>query len=356
MRDEARKRIGHIYPDVDLPDEYGGGKATVIAWLWARTVTCPNPGCEFRTPLAKSFQLSSRTPFWSFPQVTETGVKFTVRPGVATVEGTVKNRGARCLKCLNPVGLDYVAGQARAGQLGAQLLAIVAEGSRRRVYLSPDAHSEQAGSATASTIPHWAPETALPDAALGFRVQRYGLMTHASLFSERQRVALSTLCDLVGEVRKQLMKVDRDYADSVATYLAFAVSKAANYWSTLCSWYVNKEIMVSTFGLPTLSMVWDYAEANPFSTSTGNWMLGVQQAAEVLEGLPRNAPPGTASQRSATDAATHVEAACIQTDPPYYDNIGYANLADFFMCGCAARSARSGPVFSPLCSRPRSMN
>lgn len=332
MREAALERIGSLYPEVTLPKDSVAKRATVIAWIWARTVTCPNPGCHARTPLVKSFQLcQGREPRWAKPNVSGRVVTFTVTPGESSLEGTVNRRGARCLSCKNPIALDYVRDEAAAGRLDAQMMAIVAEGDRRRLYLSPDAPSLEAAAA-ARGVEHWEPQTNLPKEALGFRVQRYGMKTHAALFSPRQAVALGTFSKLVGEVADQITARtgDEEYARAVATYLAFSVDKAANYWSSLCSWYVGKEIMVSTFGLPTLSMVWDFTEANPFSDSSGNWMLGVEQAAQVLENLCITGPVGNARQANATSESTYQHGFVCQTDPPYYDNIGYANLADFF--------------------------
>lgn len=217
--------------------------------------------------------------------------------------------------------------------MGQQMMAIIAEGRRNRVYLSPMPSQVEAAEG-ANNIDAWTPSTTLPNQALGFRVQRYGMTTHAALFSRRQVVALSTFADLVRRIvhRDRILDAaSSDYAAAVATYLAFALSKAANYWSSLCSWYVKLEKMVSTFGLPTLSMVWDFTEANPFSDSSGNWSLGIEQAASGIENLFPTVIPGSVSQLDATQHPMSFEGRpLISTDPPYYDNIGYANLSDFF--------------------------
>lgn len=177
--------------------------------------------------------------------------------------------------------------------MGQQMMAVVAEGRRNRVYLSPT-EDQATAAAAADRVETWAPGTNLPTQALGFRVQRYGMSSHAALFSRRQAAALSTFADLIRELTsrdKVLIEAEDEYKAAIGTYLSFALSKAANYWSSLCSWYVKLEKMVSTFGLPTLSMVWDFAEANPFSDSSGNWMLGVDQAASGLEKASRSPPP-----------------------------------------------------------------
>ena len=347
MRDEAEKRIGHLYPKVEVTAEmakdrpdlepYVGQKLTVIAWIWARTVQCPNPACSATTPIAKTFALSGKKGNEAraepIIEPKKRQVCFRVARGKDSPrEGNVSRRGAECLLCGNPIALDHIRDEAAAGRMGQQMMAIIAEGRRNRVYVSPTPDQIAAANA-ASRIEAWMPSTSLPSQALGFRVQRYGMLTHAGLFSRRQLLAVSTFADLVRTVasEERVVVATKENASAVATYLAFALSKAANYWSSLCSWYVNLEKMVSTFGLPTLSMVWDFAEANPFSDSSGNWTLGVEQAASVIENLFPTAIPGSVSQLDATQHPMAFNGKpLISTDPPYYDNIGYANLSDFF--------------------------
>ncbi|HEY7330650.1 MAG TPA: DUF1156 domain-containing protein [Gemmataceae bacterium] len=346
MREEAEKRIGHLYPKVkiskemviDRPDlkEYVGQELTVIAWIWARTTVCPNPACAATTPIAKTFELSGKrgneAHIEPLVQSRTQEVHFRVARGKqAPRTGNVNRRGAECLICGSPIPLGHIRDEAIAGRMGQTMMAIVAEGRRNRVYLTPTP-AQISSAARANTVEAWSPTTSLPEQALGFRVQRYGMTSHVGLFSSRQLVALSTFADLVRRIVKDSETFGKDaYAAAVATYLAFALSKAANYWSSLCSWYVNLEKMVSTFGLPTLSMVWDFAEANPFSDSSGNWMLGVEQAASAIENLFPVILPGSVCQLDATQhPMTENEHPIVSTDPPYYDNIGYANLSDFF--------------------------
>ncbi|HVX16327.1 MAG TPA: DUF1156 domain-containing protein [Pirellulales bacterium] len=348
MRCEAEKRIGHLYPRVkitkdaslDRPDlqEYVGQELTAIAWIWARTIQCPSPACAAKTPIAKTFELSGKkgneAHIEPIIDSKKRQVQFRVVRGQTPLrDGNVNRRGAQCLLCGSVIPLDHIRDEATNGRMGQQLMAIVAEGRRNRVYVSPTTDQTSAAEAAAD-IEIWKPSTTLPDQALGFRVQRYGMTSHSALFTPRQLVALSTLADLVREITKARqgpIAADPERVVAIATYLAFALSKAANYWSSLCSWYVKLEKMVSTFGLPTLSMVWDFAEANPFSDSSGNWMLGVEQAASALDSLFPSVTLGRVSQ---LDAAHHPMAdmgpPVISTDPPYYDNIGYANLSDFF--------------------------
>jgi len=243
------------------------------------------------------------------------------------------------------VPFDHVRAEGRAGRMSAQLMAIVAEGPHGRIYLPPNAEHVQLAT---SANPAWKPEEEL-QGKCRVSVPLYGMNTFADLFTPRQLVALTTFSDLVGEARERVLRdavaagladdgVPLEeggagataYADAVATYLAFAVDKGANYWSSLCAWHTSRELIMSTFARQALPMVWDFAEANPFSQSSGNYELGVEQAAQMLENLALERH-GTALQRdAASPMAAILERPLISTDPPYYDNIGYADLSDFF--------------------------
>ncbi|HZU68943.1 MAG TPA: DUF1156 domain-containing protein [Ktedonobacteraceae bacterium] len=352
MRDEAARRIGHLYPHVTLPHEYGGGEATVIAWLWVRTVQCPNPACGAQMPLTSKWWLSKKKgkEAWVDPQidrgVTPPAIHFAVKTGKGRPQdGTVNRRGAICIACGTPVSFDHVRSEGKAGRIGAQLMAIVAEGHGGRAYISPNEEQE----ATASQAkPQDVPDTTLPEQALGFRVQLYGMTKHCDLFTSRQLVALTTFGDLVLEARERVLADAREagwtddgtslndggrgataYADAVATYLGIALDKGADYWSTICSWHAGRDTVRNTFARQAIPMVWDFAEANPFSDSSGNYMGAVDWVAQVIEISPAQTK-GVAQQRDAATAINGVMDPMISTDPPYYDNIGYADLADFF--------------------------
>jgi adenine-specific DNA methylase len=208
MRDEAQKRIGHLYPQVELPKEHGGGEATVIAWLWARTVKCPNPACGCQMPLVRSFELSKKKgkEAWVEPIVDSSQsppvIKFEVKTGKGKpIEGTTSRKGAVCLACATPTNLDYIRSEGKAGRINAQLMAIVAEGNKRRIYLSPDEKHEKIA---ASAQPEWKSEAMLPNNTRDIRPQIYGLPTYGDLFTSRQLVALNTLCNLIKEVRERI--------------------------------------------------------------------------------------------------------------------------------------------------------
>jgi len=330
MRERAWERIGHLYPTVRLPKEQGGGEATVIAWLWARTVRCPNPACGAQMPLVRSFVLSTKRNIYVEPVVDRAGkrVEFRVRQGGRPPEGTVNRRGARCVVCNAPVPFDHVRAEGKAGGMGAQLMAIVAEGRGGRSYTDPvPAHSVTAASAS----PTWTPAMDLPHNPRDFKTPNYGMRRFADLFTPRQLVALTTFSDLVGEARQQLLAdgATEGYANAVATYLAFAVDRLADYGSAICSWHAPGEKMRNTFARQAIPMVWDYAEVNPFSQSTGNWTGAVEWIAQVVEGSPGRSA-GCVEIRDARSRRAHVKRTMGFTDPPYYDNIVYADLSDFF--------------------------
>jgi len=351
MRDEAFKRIGHLYPPVTVTKEIlaerpdlkeqglkAGDQLTVIAWLWARTVKCPNPACGAEMPLVKSFELSSKKgkQSWVEPVIdtNKKSMKFKVKTGTGTIPTPSKiGRGAKfkCLVCEQPVDDRYIKHEGVEGRMSSQLMAIVAEGKRSRIYLSPD---ERQSFAAQSAKPDWKPTDTLPDDARGaFWCKLYGLTTHGDLFTPRQLVSLNTFSDLAKEAHTKISSEfnstqKQSYADSASTYLAFAIDKGANYWSSLCAWHSGRDIIMSTFARQGLPLVWDFAEANPFSSSSGNFMLGIEQSAQMLESAPATIS-GVVEQRDAANIPVDV-IPVISTDPPYYDNIGYADLSDFF--------------------------
>ncbi|HVA92776.1 MAG TPA: hypothetical protein VNL71_23390, partial [Chloroflexota bacterium] len=352
MRDEAFKRIGHLYPRVQLPREHGGGEATVIAWLWARTVTCPNPACGARMPLVRSFALSTKKgkETWVEPVIDQAArtVRFTVKSGTGTPpEGTVNRKGARCIVCGSPVPFDHVRSEGRAGRMDARMMAIVAEGKGGRIYLPPNQGQVDVAE---SAVPYWAPDAVLPHNPRDFKTPNYGMRTFAALFTPRQLVALTTFSDLVGEARARVRRdavaarlaVDgagldaggtgaAAYADAVATYLAFAVDRSVDRGSTICSWdsSTKMEALRNTFARQAIPMTWDFAEGNPFSESSGNWQNNVEWTAMAL-GHVATQSQGRVQQSDAIASRDHVERILVSTDPPYYDNIGYADLSDFF--------------------------
>ena len=335
MRDEAATRIGHLYTQTELPD---GTPATVIAWLWARTVTCPNPACGATLPLVSSLWLSKKKgrPTWLRPLVNGTDVTFEVVVDSSGPPGSPKQgRGAKfaCLVCGDVTTDAYVKAEGMAGRMGQQLLATVAEGRRQRVYLSPTRTAAQTAEVAR---PDDAPETEMAVDPRNIWCVNYGLRTFADLFTARQLTALTTFSDLVGEVRKTVEADARtagvadaeQYAADIATYLSFAVSKLADWSSSICSWIPQIEGLTHTFSKQAIPMTWDFTEVNVFSSSAGNFLNHVEWVAATPEALVPS-KPGKAHQ-SASTAVTFDRTSVVATDPPYYDNIGYSDLSDFF--------------------------
>ena len=328
MRAEAQRRIGHLYPPATLPD---GRKATVVAWVWARTVACPNPACRATMPLVRSFWLSKKKgkEAWVRPVVDNYSVRFEIDHGPSgpPIEGTVTRTGATCLVCNTPVPLAHIRSEGKAQRLGTRLMTIVAEGDGGRVYLPPDPAHEKAAEVCR---PDGSPETELPDQALGFRVQGYGMIHHADLFTHRQLTALCTLTDLIEDVRQRVSEEGgtTEYGNVISTYLALGVSRLADIQNSLCRWENSRSQVRNLFTRQTISMLWDFAEGGLFSAAAGDFGVSLGSIASALENLPAHGS-NLVEQRDATTPRPERQIV-VCTDPPYYDNVGYADLADFF--------------------------
>ena len=330
MRTEAQERIGHLYPPVRLPD---GSDATVIAWLWTRTVKCPNPACGAEMPLASKWYLSSKKDkeAWVDPVVDQRArtVRFTVKTGAGTVPAAAKTgRGAkfRCLVC-NQTALDsHIKSEAMAGRMGARLLAIVAEGERGRVYIEPTEEHERIAE---SASPAWKPEEPLAYDPRNIWCVQYGMKTFGDLFTPRQLVALTTFSNLIGEARAQAISAgaSEDYANAIATYLALGVSRLADICNALCRWETSKTQVRNLFGRQAIPMMWDFAEPNVFAQGAGDFEVSLDNLAKALLRTPAIGS-GHVSQLDAT--VEDKREVVFSSDPPYYDNIGYADLSDFF--------------------------
>lgn len=365
LRHEAEQRIGQYYPKIRITAELAAGRPdlkpligqelTVIAWLWARTVSSPNPafaGCQ--VPLAASFVLSTKKgkEAWVAPQIDGKHYRFTVKTGTPPEEaknGTKAARGANFICLMSGVPLDqkYIRKEFKEQRASTRLMAIVAEGKNGRVYLPPTEEIEQIA---LSTKPDWKPETEMNQESKDLLSGRgYGFRYWHELFTPRQLLALTTFSGLIDEARAKIAadyraahpaSADDDtplaaggsgaqaYADAVAVYLAFAVNKGANLWSSIASWMSDRGAFRETFARQAIPMVWDYAEANPFSNSGGNFYTAILKGAMAIEVFPSNYL-GIAKQASAQTQSISQDK-IISTDPPYYDNIGYADLSDFF--------------------------
>lgn len=361
IRSEALKRIGHLYPTIEIsramttdrPDlvPLVGERLTVIAWLWARTVKSPHPAFHHvDVPLVSSFVIGKKDGKEAFvePSIVGDSYVFKVRigkPPTSAINGTKVSRGANftCLLSDTTIEPQYIKAEGIANRMGSKLMAIVAEGPKGRVFLEPTQAMEKLA---LTANPTWKPDLVLPEDRRAFWTPLYGLVNYGQLFSSRQLVALSTFSDLVSEA---IEKVFRDaiaagfssdpkgiteggtgakaYAQSVGLYLAFGLSRGANYWSSLTAW--SGDFIIQTFGRQALPMVWDYSEVNPFSDSTGNWNGAIEWITKVIEYSFPAKGTGIALQYDAQTQSISTNK-IISTDPPYYDNIGYADLSDFF--------------------------
>lgn len=364
LLDEAKRRLEHLYQPIEVTAEmvrsrpdlqpYLGQKLTVIAWIWARTVSSPNPAfSHIHVPLASTFMLSTKAgkEAYADPVIDGENYRFEVKIG-APPDLELSKRGTsagkwsafRCLFSGVPITYEYIRSEGVAQRLGSRLMAVVVEGVRGRIYLSPtDAEESKA----LSTDPSWSPELDINYHPRDIKTQIYGLLKYGELFTARQLVALTTLSDLVDEARARVCAdavfagVTHDltplskggvgsaaYGDAVAVYLGLAISKVTNICSSIASWMSDRGAFRETFARQAIPMTWDFAEANPFADAGGSVSTIIDKIVKVVDALPAR---GRARAIQA-DAASQIESRgrIISTDPPYYDNIGYADLSDYF--------------------------
>lgn len=362
MREEAEKRIGHLYPSIEItatmaserPDlgSLVGQKLTVIAWLWARTVRSPNPAfSHVDVPLVSSFVLCSKEgqEVYLQPIVNGDSYNFSIKVGKPPSEadsGTKaggKGAGFYCVVSKSPMSGKYLKAEAISGRMGQRLLAAVADGPNGRIYLPTTAEMELAAKAAK---PSWSPRIPLCGKARD-QMPLYGMETFADLFTSRQLVALTTLCDLLTEVRQKIRQdaVDagvpdddqsldadgtgaRAYAEAVSVYLAFCLDKNTITNTTLATWQKDPDRLTQAFSRQAIAMTWDFAEANPLSDAGGGFGITPSAISKVLLRLPVDCAAGTAFQQNAS--TMDIRGRVVSTDPPYYDNICYADLSDYF--------------------------
>jgi putative DNA methylase len=347
MRDQAEKRVGHQDPEIEVTSSMAlarpdlrssvGKRLTVIAWLWARTVRCPNPACGSEMPLVRSFVVS-RQPgkeVWARPAHQNGKLAFHVTSGKISIrDGTVDRNGARCVACGTPVGLEYIRSEGQAHRMSARMLAIIAAGKEGRVALSPlPAHE-----ALAPKIdPAWIPNEQL-QGKCRVSVPLYGMEKFGDLYTTRQLVLLTTFAGLVGEARAVAEQdlagalaggASQPYLDALTTYLGLTVSKLSVFHNVIARWRAGENKSAPAFGRQAIPMVWDYAEVNPFAGAGGDFLGVIEGTAKVIENLP-NTGAGEAKQANAMRPISSPTGYVISTDPPYYDNIEYADLSDFF--------------------------
>lgn len=342
LADIVRDMVAGSYPDVtiteELVEEYEhldgleGETLPVEAWLWARTITCPNPGCSVTVPLTKSFRICKKEgrEGWVKPSVTGDDIDFSIAFSPEDIpEGTVSRSGAQCLACETPIDFEYIRGQGRNGSIGEMLMATIIRTEEGYLYLPP---TEGQVEAARAGDPPWVPEEKLPVDALGFRVQNYGISKYHQLFNHRQLMVLSTFAEQLSHVQEQVEDDtgDPEYARVVSTFLGFVIGRLAEYNSKLTYWDDRSPSIQKTFSLPTLQMRWGFPETNPFGNFSGNWGKLLQRVAEVLDYLPEDAAQAEVRREDAQELVQTTDGVVICTDPPYYDNIGYAALSDYF--------------------------
>jgi putative DNA methylase len=380
MREEAEKRIGHLYPKIEVTSEmaksrsdlkpYVGKKLTVIAWLWARTVKSPNPAFgQVDVPLASTFMLSSKAGKEAYvePLIEDGGYRFTVKVGKpknieAARNGTSagKRKAFKCLVSGVPIGYDYIRAEAKSGRMGERLMTMVAEGERGRVFLSPTPEME---TLARKAVPDWKPDCEMPKKHRDFKPPVYGMNNLGDIFTNRQLVALTTFSNLVQEARERVKRdalaanlPDDDkplatngtgaaaYADAICTYLACVLDRMVYYGSSLTSWLPKDNALRDCMPRQVLAMTWDFAECNPLGKSSGDVLTCTNSVSNYLDVATPQAN-GFATQRDAQTALAGGKVFVFSTDPPYYDNISYADLSDFFYVWLR-RSLK--PVFSDL--------
>lgn len=358
VRNRAQERIGHLYPKATITDEKTGTstEATAIAWIWARTVICPNPACGIEMPLVRSWWLGKKKGKEAYvvPTVVEDTnapsgrrVEFSIGHDLAHApnkgdDGTVGRNGANCIACGTAVPLEYARSESRAKRMGTELMAVVAEGERSRAYVAPTSVHRNAATVGKPTS---APQGEIFDWPGRINVFRYGMTQWADLFTNRQLAALTTFSDLVGEARAQVLRdaleaglphgdrlVDggdgaEAYADTVSTYLGMGVSRTADLQNSLVTWSNGRDQARNLFARQAIPMAWDFVEVSPFARAAGDLSIATETMAGALASLPAS----TAGFVQQADASTRSYGSTIvATDPPYYDNIGYSDLSDFF--------------------------
>lgn len=383
MLTEANKRIGHFYPPIEITTEMArerpdlkplvGQKLPVIAWLWARTVKSPNPAfSHVNVPLASTFILSCKEARQAYvhPIVEGHRYHFTVKMGIPPAEaeeGTkAVGRGAnfRCLVSDTAISGDYIKAEGQAGRMGTKLMAILAQGTSSRVYVAPTPEMENIA---ATAEPTWKPSGDVPARLTGGTCVPYGLKQWGDLFTQRQLVALTTFSDLVIEARELIRKdslavgIADDvqgleaggtgalaYAEAVSIYLGCALSRLASYNNTICYWNMKGGSVGQIFVRQAIPMSWDFIEINPLEKMSGNWTGGIEWVSAVLDELMPGVG-GIATQIDAACLPDHQSNLVFSTDPPYYDNIGYADLSDFFYVWlrCSMKSVFPG-LFATL--------
>ena len=339
IRKQAMEKIGHLYPQITLPKEYGEKKANVIAWRWAKTIQCPNPACGARTPLVRSFWLCRKKPNYIHikPHIIGKSLNFYIKYTGDAEKETTSAKGARCLFCEQPISKAKVRESAIEHGITDIPLAIVADTGRGRIYLSCE--SERVPTITKPEVSGI--EQNMTNDRRWFSPPLYGLPQFSDIFSPRQLTALTTFSDLIRAIpeiidsdAKAAGLSDDDasaYTVTVTTFLALALDRCADFNNNLCTWNASNQKIMHLFGRQAIPMVWDFAEANILGNSVGAWQTCMEYVSDCIEVIGGTSiQSGDACQIDAAGTWNNVHGILVSTEPPYYDNIGYAALSDFF--------------------------
>lgn len=346
MKEEVYKKVGCRYPKITIPAKFGGGEGTIIAWIWTRTITCPNPACKCEMPLIKNTLISKKkgNEAWVEPVFDENKkLSFKVNyEGKPKMVSTVNRKGAFCACCGTPVEFPYIRNEGKEGRMSAKMMAIIVEGNRKRIILPTNA--EQVLQSVCER-PEDYPDAELPYDPQHIAPPNYGLMNYSDLFTNRQLNTMVEFSQSIKEIKKRIIEDAKEagmkddfiplskggkgataYAEAICVYLGFAVDREANYCSSQNGW--SGDFIIQVFGRQAIPMVWDYAETNPFSNSTGNWSGAVKWITDAMAKFPA-CGSGEVYQCDA-QSDNGMRNILISTDPPYYNNIIYSNLSDYF--------------------------
>lgn len=351
LKEQSFAKVGHLYPEISIPKDLGGGEAQVLAYLWCRTVPSPNPAfADVYIPLVRTFELlkKPKNHVWVEPRVDkENGAySFVICRGSGKAPGgTVSRNGGLCIMSGDAVPLNYIREQAQAGRMKEKLLAVVVKAPAGREYVAPTTESEELAK---STKPSWRPDARIPEKHRNFQTPLYGMPTFGDIFTDRQAVAINSFIDSLSEIRSEILEDSINafggthgngildggaealaYTQSILIYLSFAISKATTRNCSLAIWEPGMGRLAGAMGRQALPMQWAYAETNPFAGAGGDIAGTAQSVAEVVDAFVPTST-GAVFQRNASDTTPLDFSPLISTDPPYYDNIEYAELSDFF--------------------------
>lgn len=334
VKKEAEYRIGKYYTKAKLLDEMGSGEATPVAWLWTRTVKCPNPACGCEMPLIKSFELSKKNGgTYLEPTIFNKTIKYKIVEGTTKRKGTINRKGAKCLLCGSPVDLNYIRDCGKNGTMGYQLLTVIAEGNRKKIFLPAECDQSELSISRPDEYPDT--EIAYYPGCTNCRI--YGMVRFSDLMTNRQLLAVNTFSDIVCDITTKInddarsigVTLNKGYAEAIKLFLAFGVDRMASRLTKSCLWNTTAETIEQPFGRQAIPMVWTFPETNVFSNSSGGWTSSLEWIPSVLQNLYCESKAGFVQQ---CDAMNYISNSCmmVSTDPPYYSNVPYADLSDFF--------------------------